>query len=263
MNFIRTIWASLQSPAFYVAVFQNKTGGIGFRYLLKLFALCWLVVSVVLMVIILNAKAQPEDSPLMLPSMLLHKLESQFPTITIENGVVKYDGEMPLTLNDPETGAPLMVIDTTGKTAHPEAQIVLQQRSLKVRYEGEEMVYDFPTELNATVDANAISDWAKTTDTLLPFVPFMMLPINVLSSLLIFAGRWLLFAGIAYIAFKEKQPQVQDCLRLSAYALTPSILLKMAMIATGFQPFGSPNAVVFVVGLLYLYFAISSILRQK
>lgn len=266
MIFFRAIWASLQSPAFYLAVFQDKAGGIGFRYLLKLFALCWLVVSVVLMVIIINAKTQPEDSPLMLPSMLLHKLESQFPTITIESGNVKFDGEQPFTITDENTGKQLMVIDTTGTIRdlkNTDAQILLTRNQLKIRYESEEIVYDIPKDLKATIDAEAIASWAQTADAMLPYVPLMMLPFNVLSSVLQFAGRWFLFAGFAYIALKNMQPKVPDCLRLSAYALTPSILLKMAMIASGFQPFGAPHVVIFGVGLLYLYFAVSSVLRQR
>lgn len=266
MNFIRTIWDSLKSPALYVAVFYNKQGGIGFRYLLKLFALCWLIVSVVLMVIILNAKTQPEDSPLMLPSMLLHKLESQFPTISIESGSVKFDGEQPFTITDEATGKPLMVIDTTGtirELKNTEAQILLTRNQLKIRYEAEEIVYDIPTDLKATIDAEAIAEWAQAADTMLPYVPLMMLPFNVLSSVLLFAGRWFLFAGFAYIALKHKQPNIPDCLRLSAYVLTPSILLKMILIASGFQPFGAPHIVIFGVGLAYLYFAVSSILRKS
>lgn len=266
MNFIRIIWASLQSPSFYVAVFQNKTGGIGFRYLLKLFALCWLVVSLVMMLVILNAKTQPEDSPLMLPSMLLHKLESQFPTITIESGNVKFDGEQPYTITDETTGKPLMVIDTTGQIRelkNTEAQILLTRNQLKIRYESEEIVYDIPKDLKATIDAEAIAEWAQTIDTLLPYVPFIMFPFYILASLLRSIISWFLFAGITFIALKNLQPQLSDCLRLSAYLSTPSILLKAMIIDLGIQPFGAPNIIIFGVGLAYLYFAVSSILRSK
>lgn len=266
MKLLRDIIDSLRSPAFYVNVFDDKQGGIGFRYLLKLFALCWLIVSIVLMVIIINAKTQPEDSPLMLPSMLLHKLASQFPTITLESGSVKFDGEQPFTITDETKGKPLMVIDTTGQIRdlkNTEAQILLTRNQLKIRYESEEIVYDIPKDLKATIDAEAIAAWAQMADAMLPYVPLMMLPFNVLSSILQFAGRWFLFAGFAYIAFKNLQPKVPDCLRLSAYVLTPSILLKMVMIASGFQPFGAPHFVIFGVGLLYLYFAVTSIVRSK
>lgn len=266
MNFFSSIRASLSQPLFYAHIFAAKNSGIGFRYLLKLFALCWLVVSIVLTVIILNAKTQTEDNAMLLPSLLLHKLAAQFPTVVIEKGIVKFDGEQPYTITDNSTGKPLMVIDTTGTVRtlnNSESQMLLTRNQFKVRYGAEEVSYDIPTELNIVITSDTIAEWSKTADAILPYVPLLMLPLNVLSSILQFAGRWFLFAGIAYIVLRDKAPQVPDCLRLSAYVLTPSILLKMLLIASGFQPFGAPNIVIFGVGVLYLYFAVTAILRSK
>ena len=267
MNFIRSMVQSLHSPLFYQRVFRDGKG-IGFKYLLQLLTLCWFLVTLVLTYLIFEARQNPDESPLLLPTQILRKISPQFPIVVIEKGKARAEGAQPQTLYDPDTGKPLMLIDTTGKINNldkSEAHILLNCSSLKMRYDGEDILYEIPEQLNVTIDTRKLEEWADFFERMMPYAPFIMLPFNVIGNLLGLAVRWLLMGGIAFVALKPKleHAKFNDALRLAAYSLTASIILKMIMIGTGLQPFGSPELVILGVGLLYLFFAVSAVLRQR
>ena len=267
MNFFRNMFQSLHSPLFYQRIFLSGQG-IGLKYLLQLLVFCWFIVALVLTVMVIQARKKPDESPLLLPAQILRKVSPQFPLITIIKGKAKMEGDQPFTIFDPATGLPLMIIDTTGKINSLEksqAQLLMTHSTLRMRYDGEDITYEFPEELTTTVDGAKLEQWADLMERLMPYAPFIMLPFNVIITLLGLAGRWLLMAGIAFVALRATFPDMpfSSFLRIAAHAFTFSIILKMLMIATGFQPFGSPEYAMLGATLLYLFFAVSSVLRLK
>jgi len=269
MKLLRDIFLSLHSPLFYQRVFRDVDSGIGLSYLLKLLTLCWLLVSVMLAYWVMEARQNPDDAPLLLPTQILRKISPQFPVVVIEKGKMRVEGvAQPLTLYDPDTGLPLMIIDTSEKPValgKNETQILITHSSIKMRYEGEDIIYEMPKEVSMVVDSGKLEEWANFMEKLMPYAPFIMLPFNVIGNLLGLSMRWLLMGAIAFVALKPnfEGTKFADCLRIAAYALTASTLLKMVMVGSGFQPFGAPEMVLLGVSLLYLFFAVSSVLRAK
>ena len=267
MNFFSALANSLHSPVFYQRVFREGPG-IGIKYLLQLLTACWLIVSIVLTYMVLQASNNPDENALMMPTQILRKIAPQFPLVTITNGKASVTGDQPLTLFDPDSGLPLMIIDTTGKINSLEkskALILMTRGTIKMHYDGEDITYEFPEQVNATINSGQLEEWASFLEKTMPYAPFIILPFNILGSLIGLALRWLLMGGIAFVALNANSAQATfaDALRLAAYAQTGSILLKMIMIGTGFQPFGSPELVILATALLYLFFAVSSVLRIK
>lgn len=269
MKFLSDVFQSLHSPLFYQQVFKDAEGGTGLAYLFKLLTLCWFVVAILLTYLVLEARKNPDESPLLFPTQVLHKISPQFPLVTIAKGKAKVAGAQPMTLLDPVTGLPLMIIDTTGKVnsldANSKATILLTRSAIKMRYEGEDILYEIPEQVDMTIDSGKLEEWAGFMERMMPYAPFIMLPFNILGNMLGIALRWLLMGIIAFISLKPKleNTKFDDCLRIAAYALTASVLLKMVIVGSGFQPFGSPEMVVLGVGMLYLFFGVSAALRVK
>lgn len=267
MKFFASFANSLHSPLFYQRVFREGQG-IGLKYLLQLLIFCWVLVAMVLTWLVLDAQKNPEDSALMMPTQILRKIAPQFPLITIKNGKASLEGEQPLTLYDPESGLPLMLIDTTGKVnslEKSEAVILMTRSVIKMHYDGEDITYELPEGLNVAIDSGKLEEWAGYLERMMPYAPFIILPFNVIGSLIGLAVRWLMMGGVAFVALKPTLENIKfaDALRLAAYAQTASVVLKMLMIGSGFVPFGSPELVVLGTAVLYLFFAVSSVLRMK
>jgi hypothetical protein len=267
MKFFSSFVRSLHSPHFYQSLYRDGTG-IGLKYLVQLVVTCWFLVALVLTYVVFQANKNPESSALLMPTQILRKISPQFPIVTILNGKASLQGDQPLTLYDPETGLPLMLIDTTGKVnslEKSEAIALLTRSTFKMRYGGEDVTYELPEGLDVTINSSKLEEWADLLERLMPYAPFIILPFNVIGSLISLALRWLMLGGIAFVALKSNLEEVKfvDALRLAAYAQTASIILKMAIIASGFQPFGSPELVLMGTALLYLFFAVSSVLRIK
>ena len=261
------VWASLQDPYFYQRLFMVGEG-TGFAYLAKLVAIGWLLVSIVYAGLIMNARSQVEEEGMdfLAPAMILKKLSPQFPPVIIEKGRTKVEVEQPVMLKDPDSGGILMVIDTTDKISRvqdTQAVLLLNSRALQVKYDDQVVSYNIPEELNITITGDTLEDWSEMIEKYLPYAPFITMPVNILTSLLFFGGRMLLFGGIVYLSLKPRLESVTvtQALRLSAYALTASVLLKMLMLIVGVQPFAYPDFIFMALGILYLMFATVSVTR--
>jgi len=93
---------SLFSPAFYRDVAHNW-GGIGFVYLLLLFFVTWPPVL---------AKWQIGFQGFVQKEFL--EAIKDLPKISLQAGKVSSPVEQPFTINDPQTGQTIFVLDTTG-----------------------------------------------------------------------------------------------------------------------------------------------------
>lgn len=266
MNLLRRIAQSLHNPLFYKQIFIGGQG-IGLKYLLQLLALCWFVVALVLTLMVLQARKNPE-SPLMLPVQILHKVSPQFPLVTIKEGKAAVEGGQPVTIYDPANGQPLMIVDTSPKPIQLEktkAQVLMTSSTLKIHYDGEDITYDFPEKLNGTIDSRKVEEWANFMERVMPYAPFIMLPVDIISHLLALTPRWLIMAAVAFLTLKPRieATKFEACLRIVAYAMTPSILLKILIVSSGYQPFGAPEMLLLAITVLYLFFAVSSVLGKQ
>lgn len=266
---LRLALSALHDPRFYPALLNRKELGTGFLYLVKLLVACWFVAALWLMGLMHYWQANPDISPYEMPTQSLRKIVPQFPTVIIENGKLRIDGpEQTLNLKDPDSGETIMRIDATGNAPAADAAtlpFLLTRSAVFVRIGEQEMQYDIPADFNATIDTTLLDTTVRRMEQLMPYAPLIMLPFNVALSLLSFVGRWLLMGGIAYIALQPRLPNiaVPDVLRLSAFALTASVLLKVLLVGFGLNPFSSPETLVLAVGLLYLFFALAACLQVR
>ena len=100
---IQGLVLALGLPAFYRDVARNW-GGIGILYLLLLFTLTWIPVLVKWQIGF--ARVVQDEFP---------KIAKDFPTIDLKGGKVSSPVAQPFIVNDPNTGQPIFILDTTGK----------------------------------------------------------------------------------------------------------------------------------------------------
>lgn len=151
------------------------------------------------------------------------------PTIVIRHRVVEVDQPMPLVLRDRKTGKEWVVIDTTGQITSLEgleASVLLTADRLMYRKSAAETrVFNISAIENLTISPARAKEWLGLLATwlaplLAPFI-FGGLFVFRLVQLLAFALAGMLVATLARVRL-----DFSALLRLSAVALTPSLLLE-------------------------------------
>ena len=224
--------------------------GTGFLYLFLILAVCLIPITINMQSGI--NKYIEEEAP---------KIVNQIPKMTFSKGILSVDEPQPYTITDPETGVPLIIIDTTGKTKNLDNTKALglfmkdrglfKENSLETKmYVYSEIKKDF------VLTRNKIDKWMIFVQKKLMWIlgPIMLISLFVFKiiQLLIYAGL-----GMIFVNTLDKKLTYMTVLRLSTVAITPFIILGMFFDLASFAiPF---RGLIFLVGTLYyLYFGINA-----
>lgn len=223
--------------------------GVGFLYLLLLLAICWIPAIVKFQFMVSNFVEN--EAP---------KVVTQVPTLTIVNGKASIEEPQPYEITDPDTGNPLVLIDTTGEIASlndtaaialiTETQIELRKSTVETR------TVRFDEIKNFTLDQATINVWLKRMKA--AAVP-VIYPSAVLGAFVYRIVQMLVYALVGMLfamCLGSKRPYA-SLLRLSVVAVTPCILVStiLGMIDVRIP---LPGLWYLVAPLAYLFFGVVS-----
>lgn len=215
-TYIDAIWQSFFSSRLYVDV-ARRWRGIGFLYLLLIVFLCWIPDLAKMQVGLQHFRSNTAEG-----------LIRQVPPITIKDGEVSVDAEMPYLIKNPETGKVVAIIDTTGQYTsldNTSAAVLLTQKDLITKQNNAETrVYSLSGIKSFYLDQTRIHRWAYF------FLSWLVLIIAPFVILFTFAFRIiqaLLYAaiGLAFADSFHVKLTYSAVLRITCVVLTPVIAL--------------------------------------
>jgi Protein of unknown function (DUF1189) len=244
------IWQAFPLAFFSRALYRDvaqRWRGSTFLYLLLLILVWWVPIAAMLQ--IESGAFAADYAP---------KVIDQMPVITVTNGRVAVDGTMPYVITDPETGARLAVIDTTGATPTLEAARApaLLTRDELILSEGTRgsRAYNLKDIPQLVVDRARLYDWLEIFRVW--FVP--LASVFVVAFMYAYRiGQALLYglAGRIFARTLRVQLDYAALLRVAIVALTPAILLDMLL---GLFGIAVPGPISLAVAIAYLYFGIKA-----
>lgn len=154
------------------------------------------------------------------------KLVSQVPKITITNGVVTCDRPQPYVIRDPDTGAPLVIVDTTGKTVEPpKPAFALLTKDAVITRDAQGMIKKMPLDgvKSFYLDQARVSGWLQDLKGWLPVFFGVLLVFAWLARLL----QLLIYAGIGQALASNFRARLTygGAMRLTAIAIIPVAVL--------------------------------------
>lgn len=191
--------------------------GIGFLYLLLLLAICWIPVMVKFQFMVANFVEN--EAP---------KVVTQVPTLTIVDGKASIKEPQPYRITDPDTGNPLVVIDTTGEIVSlsdtvaialvTETQVEFRKSNVETR------TVRFDEIKNFTLDQATINVWLNKMKAIA--VP-VVYPSAVLGAFVYRIVQMLIYAlvGMLFATLCDSKRSYASLLRLASVAVTPCILV--------------------------------------
>lgn len=212
---IHALYMSFYSASLYRDVKTNWRG-IAFLHLFLLLAICWIPIMFKLQSH-LN-RFIDEDAP---------KIIRQIPDITVSDGAVSTREKIPYYIKDPETGEPLMIIDTTGEITSIEdyeAVVLLTKTQLIVKRNAiETRTFDLSQVKSFSVNQQTLFGWAETVKEWLIIVLY---PFALFFSYLYRLVQALIYAAIGMLLAKifHAKLRYQELLSLSLITLTPVII---------------------------------------
>lgn len=248
-SFLHAFFMSFFSKSLYQDIGRHWRG-TGLLYLFILLVIVWVPTMIRMQIGMSRFVAQ--EAP---------QFTNQIPRITITNGVVSTDVPTPYSIKDAQ-GNPMMIIDTTGAQRELEddstAALLLTRDKVIFRNQarGETRTYDLSGVQSFELDRARVEDWLQTAKLWLVPVLFPILLIFSFAAriiqVLIYAAIGLLFARMMNTNLEYK-----TSMRLAAVALTPVLLLNLAL---EFLPFNIPLWWLLgtLIGLGYLFFAVKS-----
>lgn len=252
-SIIHPIYMSFYSRELYRDVARNW-GGTVFVYLFVLLALCWIPAL---------GKLKAEMSGFM--QYELPKVVSQIPEITITDGTASVDAEMPYTITEPDTGKPIAILDTTGRTTSLKGMdavvLLTKDKLIAKKNEAETRIYELSEFGDAVINQELINGWVDTFNKwffilIYPFVLFFSFIFRMLQAL-VYGLIGMLYdrtlkAGLGY----------QAIVRLAAIAVTPAIILNTVRFSMGWDVPGW-TFISFMVAMGYLYFGVMANVEGK
>jgi hypothetical protein len=228
--------------------------GTCFGYLLLLLAICWIPAMFRVNAAFSNFVAN--EAP---------KIIDQIPAISIIDGRASIGEPQPYYINDPESGKPLVIIDTTGTITSldgTEAIGLVTRTNAQFRKSSvETRTFDFAGINKFMLDQKKISGWlAIGQKALLP----ILYPICVIGSyvsriiqVLIYASIGLLFASWC----KSKMPYL-SLIRIAVAALTVFIIIRTIL---GILEITLPAAGMwyFLGAMAYMFFGVRAAASQQ
>ena len=246
-SLLQPLYRSFFSRDLYRDVRANWKG-TGFLYLLLLLAITWLPVMI---------KVHADVSAAV--RLEAPKYIEQVPEITVVKGQVSVDQPVPYTLSDPETSAPLVVIDTSGTITSFEqttAPVLLTENKLMYRKPraAETRIYDLTAIEELTIDRDGVAGWVEMFRKYFAFVAY---PFALAGTFAYRVLQMLLYAAIGLLFVKMLKAELDylTLLRLASVAITPVIILNTLRTLTGYHV-PALGALSFAVAMGYLFFAV-------
>jgi hypothetical protein len=243
---------SFFSPSLYRDVARNWRG-IGVLYLLLLLTLTWIPVL---------ARWHHSVRAYAYGGAAASTLR-EFPTITINKGVVSIAEEEPYFWRAPRSGEVILYVDTTGSFDKPEAaqaKILLGSSAVEVRNTPRETrVYDLSEVNYFFIDKHKMVAWTHWfSDRLV----LLGLPTALLVSFIWGLVRLLLYAliGLIFASIFNARLDFTALMRLAAVAMTPGMVLDTPAwtFNFGWSPCCAWSALIGIMTLIYLGFAVKA-----
>lgn len=248
-TYFQAIFLSFYSADLYVDV-RHRWRGVGALYLLLLSAILTLPWSIKL----LYEQAEYYQHVL-LPAF------KKLPTLKIENGTVQFDKPEPYMINDPKTGKPLIIIDTTGKIAdisqdsYPSAVMLFSKHSMTTRLEylppyTQVLSEKLEGEINAKGVLN-ILEWGKK---------IFVYSIYPTCFMVFFSAIYTLFCMFAFVMSMFSKILLKydinyfDTLRLIAVSSTPELFIIILSKIINWEP---PSLGILLFCLFWGYFILA------
>jgi uncharacterized membrane protein YagU involved in acid resistance len=241
--------------SFFSADFYRDVGrhwrGIAFLYLLLLLAVSWIPVMFKI-----QAKVNEfifTQSP---------KIIKQIPKIKISKGEAIVSADMPYIIKDPDTGAPFIIIDTTGKTenlGNTNAQGLLTKTKFIIkRNELETRTFDLSDVGDLTIDQDIIRSLA---DSFRQWFIILLYPFVLLFSYGYRIIQALMYALIGKFFSKKLKADLNygALLSLTMVSVTPVIIVNSIYNYLDLKiPFPFWGTICFFIAMGYLRFAIKA-----
>jgi len=216
-SFFHAFVLSFFSKPFYQDVGQRWLG-TGLLFLLVALALVWIPTMVKTHRELSKFVAQ--DAP---------KFTKQIPAITITNGKVSTDVSTPYTIIEPDSGTPLMIIDTTGKYEtldNTPAKVLLTKSKIMSRDNAETKVYDLSGVQSFYVDRAIVEGWVSFGGRWFALIAY---PVILICSFIFRGIQVLIYAliGLLFTKLLNAKLSYQTLMRLAAVSLTPILVLDL------------------------------------
>ena len=247
-NFIQAPIMAFYSGHFYRDVLFHWKGTC-FAYLAMLLMICWIPFFVQYQ-LSLNRSAGAEVAAFI----------DQIPRITITDGNVSVDADQPYRIMIPNTTTPLAVIDTTGKTAFPDAAgapvLVTRHEILYKKSDFETQSFSLRNVRRFTLDRNRVAGWFEFFRRYSAIVFF---PFAVSGSIAYRIVQTLVYAliGLLFVRVGKKTISYQELLRLSVMSVTPAIVVSTVL---GVADIKIPYVYLlyFLSAMVYLFLAVTA-----
>ena len=208
--------------AFFSKSFYQDVGrfwrGTGLAFMLVMLVLVWVPTMIKLHLGL--AKFVAQDAP---------RLTKQIPAITISNGKVSTDVPTPYFINDPDTGAQLMIIDTTGQYEtldNTSAKVLLTKSKIMSHDAAQTRIYDLSSVQSFYVDRRIVEGWLAFSGRWFALLAY---PIVLIFSFIFRALQMLVYAlvGLLFARMLNANLGYKTLMRLAAVSLTPILVLDL------------------------------------
>ena len=239
---------SFYSKSLYRDVCQNWKGVL-FGYLLLLVVVCW-IPQLVRIHSGFTDFVENEVPPIV----------SQIPVITIENGQASIDEPQPYTIEYPESGEIIAVIDTTGMITslkETDTHILLTKTQAMFRKSKYEIrTLELSQVEDMVIDPDWINHWiAVIKPWVIPVICIFAIPFSYVSKIivtLIYGAIGLLFAEWCH-----SKRSYASLVRMSVLAITPVMIVSTLLKLAGLHiPFA--GMIGFLAAMGYLYFGVAA-----
>jgi hypothetical protein len=228
--------------------------GTCFGYLFLLLAICWIPGMFEINAAMSNFIKK--EAP---------KIISQVPAFSIVNGEASINEPQPYYIKEPDTGKPLVIIDTTGKITSLEGSeamgLVTKTKAVFKKSTVETRTFDFSGIKEFNLDQNRITGWLNIAKKLL--IP-VLYPICVLGS---FVGRIiqvLIYAaiGLLFAFWCKSKLSYGGLVRSAVAAITPFIIIRTILGALQVSlPFA--GLWYFLGAMAYLFFGVKAVSQEQ
>ncbi len=242
------LYMSFFSRSLYRDVGKNWKG-LSFLYLLLLLAICWIPIMFKMHSAVSGYIA--DEVP---------KIVRQIPVITISNGEVSIDNDMPYIITDPEKDDPFIIIDTTGEYSSldntPARVLITRTELIMKKSPSETRTFDLSEIEYLKIDRQTVYGWVETFR---DWFAFLLYPFLVIASYIYRIVQVLLYAAIGLIIARNREVALdyQSLISLAIVSATPAIIVN-ALYNYGdiVMPFWW--LICFMISMGYLFFGIKA-----
>ena len=189
----------------------------------------------------------------------------QIPNITINDGQVSINKPVPYFIRDPHTKAIIAIIDTSGtiqSLEHTTAKFLLTQNQLIIKSRpSETRIIDLSKADDFVVNRLIIYDWLDKVEA---WAIYAIFPLIVILSFCYRFIQILVYGlfGMIFNAIVKAQLSYGTLVRLSAFALTPTIAIFTALSLFSIS-FHFSWLLAFFLSMAYLFFGIVASKQKK